>query len=59
MNTKFSFLNLLSVVVLLSSTGCLVHETVTVGGEVREDDLKFKRPIRDAIKNTENPPDDF
>jgi hypothetical protein len=59
METKFSFLHLFSVVALLLSTGCLVRETVTVGGEVREDDLKFKRPIRDAIKNTENPPDDF
>lgn len=51
---KFSFLHLFSVAALLLSTGCLVRETVTVGGNVKEENLKFKRPLKEAIDNTDH-----
>lgn len=59
MNAKFKITCLFSISTLMLSTGCLVHETVTVNGEVREDDLKFKRPIKEAIENTEHPQNDY
>jgi hypothetical protein len=44
---------------MMLATGCLVKETVTVNGNVREEDLKFKRPIKEAIENTEHPQNDY
>ena len=43
----------LSAAMTLLTTGCLVQETVTVNGEVREEEYKFKRPLKEAIENTE------
>lgn len=36
----------------LLSTGCLVNRTVKVNGEVREQNLEVKRPIKEAIQNS-------
>lgn len=52
MNTKSGFLWFFSAAMTLLFTGCLVQETVTVNGEVREEDYKFKRPIKEAIENS-------
>ncbi|MEO5917628.1 MAG: hypothetical protein ABIS50_25585 [Luteolibacter sp.] len=41
-----------SLVVLLS--GCLTQQTVTSNGSVISQDYVFKRPLKDAIENTEN-----
>ena len=34
-------------------TGCLVQETVSVNGEVRQEEYKIKRPIKEAIENSQ------
>lgn len=59
MNTQFKITCLFSIATVLLATGCLVKETVTVNGDVREQDLKFKRPIKEAIENTEHPQNDY
>ncbi len=41
-----------ALVVLLS--GCLTQETVTSNGEVISQDYVIKRPLKDAIENSEN-----
>lgn len=41
-----------SLVVLVS--GCLTQETVTSNGEVISQDYVIKRPLKDAIENSEN-----
>ncbi len=41
-----------TLVVLLS--GCLTQETVTSNGEVISQDYVIKRPLKDAIENSEN-----
>ncbi|GAA5124474.1 hypothetical protein JIN84_12735 [Luteolibacter yonseiensis] len=56
---KFKLTCLFSFAALMLVTGCLVRETVTVNGEVKEQDLKFKRPIKEAIENTEHPQNDY
>jgi hypothetical protein len=59
MDTKFKIACLFSVAAVMLATGCLVKETVTVNGDVREQDLKFKRPIKDAIENSERQQNDY
>lgn len=59
MRARFKITCLFSIAAMLFATGCLVKETVTVNGEVREDDLKFKRPLKEAIENTEHPQNDY
>ena len=53
MNAKLSFIRLFSAVMALLSTGCLVREKVTVNGEVMEEGYKVKRPLKDAIDNSQ------
>jgi hypothetical protein len=52
MNTISRSIWFLPAAMTLLLTGCLVQETVTVNGEVREEDYKFKRPIKEAIENS-------
>lgn len=51
MNAKLIYL--FSALATVLTTGCLVKETVTVNGEVMEEDYKFKRPLKDAIDNSQ------
>ncbi len=44
---------LLSTAMVVLSSGCLVKEKVTVNGEVMADDYKIKRPLKDAIDNSQ------
>lgn len=44
---------LLAAVVVLSLTGCLTHRTVTQGGRTVKDDYVFKRPLKDAFRNSQ------
>lgn len=53
MNMKSGSICLISAAMALLSTGCLVKETVTVNGEVREEDYKIKRPLKEAIENSQ------
>ncbi len=53
MKIKSTPLWFISVAMTLLTTGCLVQETVTVNGEVREEEYKFKRPLKEAIENSE------
>jgi hypothetical protein len=43
----------LSAAMALLATGCLVKETVTVNGQVKEEDYKIKRPLKEAIENSQ------
>ena len=53
MNKKSATLWFVSATMTLLATGCLVQETVSVNGEVRDEEYKFKRPIKEAIENSE------
>lgn len=47
-----SFLIALAAVALIP--GCLMRQTVTENGEVISSDYVVKRPLKDAIENSEN-----
>lgn len=53
MNLNPKFIYLFSALITVLSTGCLVKETVTVNGEVMQEDYKIKRPIEDVIDNSQ------
>ena len=53
MSTKSGSIWFLSAVMTLLLTGCLVQETVSVNGEVRQEEYKIKRPIKEAIENSQ------
>ena len=53
MRTKSGSIWFLSAVMTLLLTGCLVQETVSVNGEVRQEEYKIKRPIKEAIENSQ------
>ncbi|MEY3896266.1 MAG: hypothetical protein RLZZ214_1786 [Verrucomicrobiota bacterium] len=53
MNAKFTFICLFSSLAAVLSSGCLVREKVTVNGEVMEEGYKVKRPLKDAIDNSQ------
>jgi hypothetical protein len=53
MNAKLTFICLFSTIMAVLSSGCLVRETVTVNGEVMEEGYKVKRPLKDAIENSQ------
>ncbi len=53
MKTKLSFICLFATAMAVLSTGCLVREKVTVNGEVVQEDYKIKRPLKDAIDNSQ------
>lgn len=50
---KFTTCLLASSLAFLFS-GCLTQETVTSNGEVISQDYVIKRPLKDAIENSEN-----
>ena len=53
MKTKFSFICLFTAAMVVFSSGCLVREKVTVNGQVVQEDYKIKRPLKDAIDNSQ------
>ena len=54
MNLKFSLKFLLACSVAIMTSGCLTQETVTSNGEVISQDYVIKRPLKEAIENSEN-----
>jgi outer membrane protein assembly factor BamE (lipoprotein component of BamABCDE complex) len=53
MNAKTATIVMLSAMLAVFSSGCLVQETVTVNGEVRKEGYVVKRPIADALGNSQ------
>lgn len=53
MKLKYGSIWFLSAAMALLLTGCLVQETVSVNGEVREEEYKIKHPIKEAIENSQ------
>jgi hypothetical protein len=45
---------LLASLVAVLSSGCLTQQTVTSNGEVISQDYVFKRPLKDAIENSQD-----
>jgi len=44
--------SLLATILVLSLSGCLVHQTVTRNGEEVRSGYAFKRPVKEAIDNS-------
>ncbi len=53
MNPKLILMCILSTAAAVLLNGCLMRQTVTSGGEVVEDNYVIKRPLKDAIENSE------
>ena len=53
MNAKFFSICLLSVAAAVFTSGCLVKRTVTVNGATKEQGYAVKRPIKEAIQNSQ------
>ncbi|MES2438284.1 MAG: hypothetical protein V4584_04435 [Verrucomicrobiota bacterium] len=53
MNTTLCCLCLFSFAAAALTTGCLVHEKVTVNGAVQEEGYAIKRPLKEAIENSQ------
>lgn len=53
MNPKLILMCILSTAAAVLLNGCLMRQTVTDDGEVVADNYVIKRPLKDAIKNSE------
>lgn len=53
MSAKTKSIALFSLLLPLLSSSCLVQEKVTVNGQVMEDGYVVKRPIADALGNSQ------
>jgi|GEM_PF-3865394 len=53
MNAKLCFLCLLSAAATLLTSGCLVKRTVTSNDGSRQESYAIKRPIKEAIENSQ------
>jgi hypothetical protein len=53
MKTKLILKCLLAAAMAVTSSGCLTQRTVTRGGHVVSQDYVFKRPMKEAIQNSQ------
>lgn len=53
MNAKLIFICLLSGAAAVLTSGCLVKRTVTVNGESQQEGYAIKRPIKEAVENSQ------
>ncbi len=53
MNAKLILSYLLSGAAAFLTSGCLVKRTVTVNGESQQEGYAIKRPIKEAIENSQ------
>ncbi len=53
MNAKSLSICLTAVAVAALSNGCLVKRTVTVNGGARQEGYAIKRPLKEAIQNSQ------
>lgn len=54
MNMKLRVICLISTVMALLSSSCVVRQTVTENGSVVKENYKIKRPVKDVIENSQN-----